>query len=111
MATDRTFPITVPDIGRFLFRKRRVPDQILIEANAQRMLGGPIDNPDLKNIAMATCTLEVLTVQAPPAWDIESLDPLDAADTDKIWAVWRALRKAEDDFRSGSGKVSEPAGA
>jgi hypothetical protein len=111
MATDTTFLIDVPDIGKFTFRKRRVPDQILIEANAQRMLGGPIDNADLKNIAMATCTLQTLVISAPPAWDMDSLDPLDADDTDKIWAVWRKLRQREDDFRKGTGKDSEQAGA
>lgn len=112
MASETTlFSVQVPEIGTFKFRKRRVPDQILIEAQAERMLGGPLDNADLKNIAMATTTLQVLTIDAPPAWDIDSLDPLDAEDTDKIWAVWRALRKREDDFRAGSRKDREPAGA
>jgi hypothetical protein len=93
---DRTFPVEVPEIGRFVFRKRRVPDQVRIEAAAQRMTDGPTDDPELRHIAMAWATLQVLTVEAPEKWDLEDIDPLDAGDTAKMWAVWKELRAEED---------------
>lgn len=99
---DRNFTVTVPDIGSFTFRKRRVPDQVKIEAMALKFTDGPTDDAELRHIAMAWATLSTLTVEGPKGWDLEEIDPLEQSDTDKMWAVWRALRKQEDTFRKGA---------
>jgi hypothetical protein len=100
---DRTYPLDVEDIGRFVFRKRRVPDQVKIEAAAHRMTDGPIDDVDLQNVCIAYQTLKHLTVESPEGWDLEDIDPLDAEDTAKMWKVWGALREQEGRFRKGAG--------
>jgi hypothetical protein len=107
---DRTYPVEVPEIGRFIFRKRRVPDQVKIESIADRMTDGPVEDAELRHIAMAWATLKTLTIEAPKGWDVEDIDPLEAADLDKMWKVWGALRKQEDTFRGGARKDSPDTG-
>lgn len=97
-----TFPLNVPDVGDFLFRKRRVPDQIKIQAEASRLTGGPCEDVNLTDFALAWATLKTLTETGPEGWDMDGMDPLDADDTDKVWTVWRALRREELSFRKGA---------
>lgn len=99
---DRTFPLSVEGIGDFVFRKRRMPDQIKIEADARRMTDGPIDDVDLHQVCISYQTLKHLTVEAPADWDLENLDPLDPEDVNKMWKVWGALREQEEKFRKGA---------
>lgn len=99
MSVSRTHAVEVEGVGRFVFHKRRIADQVRIEADAQRMTGGPIDDVDLQNVAIAAATLKALAVEAPEGWDVDALDPLDRADTEKLWGVYRALREAEGRFR------------
>jgi hypothetical protein len=100
---DRTYPLEVEDIGRFVFRKRRIPDQVKIESEANRMTGGLIDDLDLQNVCIAYQTLKHLTVTSPEGWDLDDIDPLDPDDTAKMWKVWGALRDKERTFRKGAG--------
>lgn len=102
MAIDRTFPLDVENVGHFVFRKRRIPDQIKIEAAARRMLDGSIEDSDLYNICLAYQTLSLLVVKGPDGWDLDEMDPLNREDTDKLWAVWNALRAEEARFRQGA---------
>lgn len=100
---DRTYPLDVEGVGRFVFRKRRIPDQVKIETAALRMTEGPIDDVELQNVCIAYQTLKHLTVENPAGWDLDEIDPLDPADTEKMWKVWLALRNEEGRFRKGSG--------
>jgi hypothetical protein len=99
---DPTYPLSVEKIGDFRFRKRKVPDQIRIQADAVRLMGGVSDDPDLTDFAMAWSTLKTLAVAMPEGFDMDEMDPLDSADTDRVWAVWRALRVEEAKFRKGA---------
>lgn len=99
----RTFPVEVDGIGSFTFRTRTIRDQFAVEGEASRVLGGPCDDEALRAGAISFATLLVLTVEAPPGWDIEGFDPLDPAATAKIFDVARRLREVEATFRAGSG--------
>lgn len=103
--TSKTFPVSVEGVGDFVFRKRMLKDQITIQANASRMMGGPVDDPSLRSFVHALCTIQCLTVQAPADWNPEAMDPLDTDETAKLWDVHEALRSAEDKFRAGAGKA------
>ncbi len=113
MAPSRTFPLDVPDVGRFVFRRRRLIEQIRIEAEVDKVLSGEAASKELENALFAYLTLQVLTVSAPDGWDLEEIDPLDAAHTDRMWKVWGALRDQEAAFRQGPriDGVAEGAGA
>ena len=100
----RTYPLEVEGVGRFVFRKRRVPDQVRIEAAAIRMTGGPIDDAELENFCLAYQTLLALTVEAPAGWDLEEIDPLDREQTGRMWGAYEALRAEEARFRKGAGQ-------
>lgn len=102
MALDPNLNVSVPDLGDFIFRKRKVPDQIRIQADALRLMGGPCEDPDLVDVSMAWATLKLLQVSAPAEWDMDKMDPLDRDDMDKMWKVWRALRDEEVKFRKAA---------
>lgn len=93
---------TVEGVGAFAFRKRSLADQVLIQANASRMMGGPVDDPELRAFVHAVQTLVVLQTQAPAGWNPLAVDPLDAKGTEKLWLVHDALRDAEERFRQGA---------
>lgn len=113
MASSRTFPVDVPDVGHFVFRRRRLIEQIKIEAEVEKILNGEGASKELENALFAYLTLQVLTVTAPVGWDLEEIDPLDAEHTGRMWKVWGALRDKEAAFRQGVGGdgVAEGAGA
>ena len=100
MAIERTYPVEVPNVGTFTFRKRLIRDQIKIEAEALRITGGPTDDKNLRDIALAMATLLTLTVEGPEKWDVEQLDPLDKDAAAQLWKVFGGLRIAEDKFRN-----------
>ena len=99
---DRTFPVPVEGIGTFTFRRRQMRDQIRIQAEATRLLGGPCDDPEQRDIAFMSATLITLTVDAPPGESFDELDPLDKETSAKLWRIFGALRVAEDRFRGGA---------
>jgi hypothetical protein len=100
-ASSNTYPVTVEGVGHFVFRKRMMRDQVAIQAEASRMLGGPVDDPELRAFAHALVTLKTLAVQTPQGWNPEAVDPLDAEETGKLWRVYDAMRDAEERFRRG----------
>jgi hypothetical protein len=102
-AVHPTHAVEVEGVGRFVFRKRRYPDQIRIEARADRFTDGPTDNRRLEDVALAYATLEVLLAEGPEGFDLAALDPLDLEDSGVMWKVWGALRDAEATFRKGAG--------
>lgn len=100
--TQRNYPVAVEGVGDFVFRKRMLKDQITIQANASRMLGGPVDDAELRSFVHALATIQCLTVQAPADWKPEDMDPLETEETAKLWDVHEALRVAEEKFRKGA---------
>jgi hypothetical protein len=95
----RTHEVTVDGIGTFVFRHRTLRDQIRIEAETLRVLGGPTEDTDLQIAARALASLIVLTQSAPDGWDLEAIDPLDPNDSERMFAVHRGLRQSEIAFR------------
>lgn len=100
--TERTYPLEVEGIGNFTIKKRRVPDQVRIQSDASRMTGGPVDDPFMREIALAYSTLKYVVDVAPDGWNIDDIDPLNSEDVDKLLKVWEALREAEVNFRKGA---------
>ncbi|WP_431860130.1 hypothetical protein [Azospirillum sp.] len=100
---DRTHSVTVDGVGTFVFRRRAMRDQIRIEADAVRILGGPIEDDGLRSWALAMATLAALTVSAPDGWDLDTIDPLDEGATAKVLMVYGRLRETEEKFRKGTG--------
>lgn len=96
------FQVDVEGIGQFTFRRRTIRDQMRIEGEVNRILGGSVtDNITLSTLSLYYATVSVLTVQAPTGWDMEEMDPLDDATFSKIADVFRSLRTAEEKFRAG----------
>lgn len=108
MQQHRTYPVEVPGVGNFVFRRRVLRDQVGIEAEAIRILGGPTEDKGLQSTALALATLAALTVTAPDEWDLDNVDPLDDEAVARVFQVYGRLRQAEDDFRRGS-KPERPA--
>jgi hypothetical protein len=98
----RTFSATVVGIGDFTFRPVTMRDGLRIEAEIQRILGGDVEDPLLRRAARAIAALGVQTVDAPPGWNVEALDPLEPRDVKKLLDVYGGLRQAEDSFRRGA---------
>lgn len=97
-----TFPVEVPDLGTFTFRKRTIELQVRIQTKAIEITGGRVDDPELKDISAAIATLKVLLVGGPDGWTTDSLDPFDREVSAQLWKVFGALRVAEDRFRGGA---------
>lgn len=102
-----TFDLEVEGIGAFTFRHRTMRDQFRIEGEAARFLGGPCDDQALHSGAVSFATLLILTVESPPGWDIEQVDPLDKDALEQVFEVARRLREVEATFRPGVGGKSQ----
>jgi hypothetical protein len=96
----KTFSITVPSVGDFTFRRRSLPAQLRIEAEALRILGGPAHDDGLMVTALALATIAVLAVTVPDGWNTDDIDPLDNESVAKVFAVVAALREAEQRHRT-----------
>lgn len=110
--TPARFPVEVPDIGTFIFRRRTMQDQLLMQAEFER-LGSALVDPAQRMAAEAVATIPRLMVEAPPGFVFEDLDPLDADDWAKLGAIYGGLRAAEGKFRGSpaperTGVGSEP---
>lgn len=105
----RTFTVPIEDIGTFTFRRRDMGDQLRIQAAYNTLAAGITDVAGLA-AAEALATLPVLTVSAPPGWNLDELDPLDPEAWKKLGLVFGGLRKAEDDFRAGGAPKREGVG-
>jgi len=100
MAT--TYPVTVEGVGDFVFRRRTMRDQVRIEAETGRILGGPCEDGELIQAAAAIATLAVLTASAPDVFDVAEIDPLDRDQVKTLFSVFEGLREAENSFRKGT---------
>lgn len=85
------FSVEVDGVGAFVFRHRTLRDGYRIEGERDRVLGGPVSDEALGASAMAYAALLVLTVEAPEGWDLDALDPVDDADTGRMFLVYRRM--------------------
>ncbi len=93
------FPVDVDGIGRFVFAKRKMKDEIDIQVEYARMIQGVEPTAWLATVAGWLSDLRVLTVLAPVGWDLEEMDPLDDETYKQIALVHSALRTKEGSFR------------
>lgn len=107
----KTYPVSVPGVGEFVFKQRDLAAQVRIQAEASRMTGGPVDDPDIRRFANVVQTLVALAVQAPPDWKPLAADPLEPEQTERLWLVHDAMRDAEERFRKGAEGQRESVGA
>lgn len=104
------FIVDVPDEGRFIFARRSLADEIVIQREYARHAGGVQPTVWLATLAEYLSTLSVLTVEAPETWNIDEMDPLDDETYKRIGRVFAALREREDTFRRKPAKNGEGSG-
>ena len=103
MSIASTHTEEVPNIGTFTFRRRTIRDQVGIEAEELRILGGPCADKELRTIARAIAELAALTVTAPEGWSVADVDPFDDEAMARVFLVYGVLRAAGARFRRGAG--------
>ncbi len=103
MAGERTHRVEVEGVGSFVFRRRTPQLQCELECRMERLTFGPVQSDWLKQFSAAIASLEVLTAEGPPKWDLDAVDPLDDEEFGKVFQVWKALREAEATFRRKPG--------
>ena len=105
------FTVQVDNVGEFSFRKRRIRDQIWIEAEALRITGGATSDLALQIAAEKMATISRLALEVPAGFVVEDLDPFDRADISKLYQVGGALQLAEDRFRGRAAPAKPDVGA
>lgn len=101
------FDVTVPEVGRFVFGRRKMKDEIDIQREYARMLDGVPPTEWLALVCGWVAALSVLTVSAPPGWNLDEMDPLDNDTYAKLARVHQALVDKERSFRSKPVQNSE----
>lgn len=93
--SQKTFPVTVPEIGDFIFRYPTLMDELSIERRTNQLLG-PNENPSViaLNIAFMAATVETMATQAPAGWKIEDLYALK-----DLEPVYKAYKEQVSQFR------------
>jgi hypothetical protein len=109
------FTLDVDNIGRFTFGRRRQADVYKIRGLYSQWTGGNWkDDGTVGDMeAYMHATLEVMTVEYPPGFTLQSIDPLTGPeDDDRIAAIYVALRNKELSFRQkpAEGSTGESAG-
>ena len=108
MPVERTHRLEVEGVGSFVFRRRTLKLQAKLESVMDDITGGPVRSKNLQRFCAALATLETLTVEAPPGWDLEEADPLDDDAFANVAKVWEALREQEETFRRARPGYREP---
>lgn len=103
MSPATTHTEEVPGIGTFTFRRRTIRDQVGIQAEELRILGGPCQDDELRTMARALAELGALTVTAPEGWNIADVDPFDDEAMMRVFQVYGVLRAAGARFRHRAG--------
>jgi hypothetical protein len=108
------FHVDVDKIGRFCFARRQIADIYKIRGRYNVMTEGFFDDQgrmsDLE--ALAFVSIQTLIVESPPDFDVDKIDPLlDDDFSEKIMAIWGALRTKELSFRQDSTPDSKAAGS
>jgi hypothetical protein len=109
------FPLKVDGVGKFTFREKTFRDQVRIEADVSQLLGRRVDQmrPDEKDLvvfAQAVAHLSTLTIEAPPGWDLEGIDPLDEDAGERVIMVYGRLMEELARFRATRKSGGAPAG-
>jgi len=105
------FDVTVEGVGRFVFGKRTMADEIEIQRQYAEIIGGVTPTAWLETIAGWLSALRVLTVRAPADWDIDDMDPLDEETYVRLHKVYNALIEKERSFRPGRGQAGQAGSA
>lgn len=104
------FTLDVEDIGRFVFGRRQMADEIKIHVEYARLTEAVTPTAWLDQVATWLSTLKVMTVRAPDGWNLDEMDPLDDETYAKMLKVYAALTAKEGSFRRGPAKGGEAAG-
>lgn len=105
------FTVSVDNVGTFTFARRRMRDEMLIQAEYAKILDGAPATEWLSVVGGWISTLKVLTVRAPEGWDLDEMDPLDPQVYAKMGSVYAALTDKERSFRRGPGVAGQVSGA
>lgn len=105
------FSVPVEGVGVFTFGKRSMKDEIAIQVEFARMIGGVEPTDWLNAVCGWIAALKVLTVTAPDDWDIDDMDPLDKETYAKLSRVYEELTNKERSFRLGRTGDGEAASA
>lgn len=95
------FDFDVEGVGRFVYARRTIGDQIKIRRRFIELCDGQMDDPELSFFAGIAAAHEVLCVTCPEGW--EDLIALDMNSPErnisKVIALDKALADKEDSFR------------
>lgn len=105
------FTVTVDGIGTFTFGRRTMADEIAIQVEYARVLGGVTPTNWLDVLANWMAVLKTMTARAPDGWVLDELDPLEPETYAKISRVYDALTEKESSFRRQPAQGGEGRGA
>jgi hypothetical protein len=108
---ENTFEIEVDPFGKFVCRRPTPRDQIWIQAEARRTLGGGTDLGALALAAYALATAERCIVEAPAGWDLKAMDLVMPDDQKSLFAFYGRFEEEETRFRGRSAKAGVRPGA
>ena len=97
--SESDFSVPVEGVGRFVFGRRKMADEIKIQVEYAKMIDGAPATDWLALVAGWISALKVLTVRAPEGWDVDEMDPLDDDTYAKMAKVHAALADQERSFR------------
>jgi hypothetical protein len=105
--------VDVEGIGAFTFARRTMRDEISVQIEYAKLLGGVEPTPWLSAVCGWLSVLSVLTVRAPEGWstDPDAMDPLDEEVYARLSRVHGALVEKERSFRRGAKPGSQAGGA
>ncbi len=105
------FKIAVEGVGTFIFARRRMADEVAIQVEFARIISGVEPTAWLSAVGGWISVFKVLTVLAPPDWNIDEMDPSDDETYAKMSRVYDELIEQERSFRRKPEQVREAAGA
>lgn len=108
--SESDFVVEVEGIGRFVFARRKMADEIQIQVEYAGLIQGVEPTQWLENVCGWVAAFKVLMVQAPKGWDLEEMDPLDEGTFANLMKVYRAFRDKERSFRPKPAQASEGTG-
>lgn len=108
---DKTdFAVDVEGVGRFVFGRRRMADEIKIHVEYSRLTEAVDPTPWLDSVATWMATLKVMCVLAPADFVVDEMDPLDEDTYTKLMKVYLALTEKERSFRGGKTQAGKAGG-
>ncbi len=110
-STQQQYTVDVEGIGVFHFARRTMRHEFRVQAEYSRLTEG-VETPtaNLEIMAAVFAQLRVLTVLAPEGWDLDTVDPLDPEEYERLVRVHAAMRAKEGSFRRPSQANGQAAG-